>query len=117
MKKLNLLALVLSTSVYAIDYEYVSDPVTGYSATGKPLAVTNINAQLPADILSDIYAMLPESVPVNPAYIAPSVMSNIAIDDDLELFATAAVTFLNEGASYRNALGYFVLIPTIHRQA
>lgn len=108
MKKLSLLALSLIASVQATDYQYVDDPVTGYNNLGVPLNMTNINSTLPTSILNNIYGMLPESTPVNPDYIAPDVLSNIRFDDDLATFATASVTFLNEGAGYRNSLGYFI---------
>jgi LruC domain-containing protein len=51
--------------------------------------------------------MLPESTVVNPAYIASDIRTDIRFDDDAA-FATASITFLNEGAGYRNSLGYFV---------
>jgi LruC domain-containing protein len=108
MKKLSLLALALSASVQATDYQYVGDPATGYTANGKPLGVVNTNGDLPANILDNIYSMLPESTVVNPAFIAPDTLSNISIDDDLLTYAEVTVTFLNEGAGYRNSLGYFI---------
>lgn len=118
MKKLGLLALVLSTSVSATNYQYVDDPVTGYAADGKPLNMTNTNAELPSNILDSIYFMLPESQVVNPAFVAPDTLSNISIDNDLVTFAEVTVTFLNEGAGYRNSLGYFIYDsnnPPTHR--
>lgn len=111
MKKLALFGLSLSliASAQATDYEYVDDPVSGYNAKGVPTNMTNINDSLPSDILENIYSMLPESVPVNPAFIAPDILSNISIDDDLNGgYATVTVTFLNEGAGYRNSMGYFI---------
>lgn len=108
MKKLGLLGLSLIASVQATDYQYVGDPVTGYNSLGVPSGMTNINNTLPSDILNDIYGMLPESTTVNPAFVSPDILSNIHFDDDLATHATASVTFLNEGAGYRNSLGYFV---------
>jgi hypothetical protein len=52
MKKLGLLALSLIASVQATDYQYVGDPVTGYNSLGVPNGMTNINASLPADLLT-----------------------------------------------------------------
>ena len=103
-----LLGLGLISCAHATEYSYVADPQTGYAADGKPLGMTNINATLPGNILNNIYGMLPESTTVNPAYIAPDTLSNIKFDDVLATHATATVTFLNEGAGYRNSLGYFV---------
>ncbi|NQZ10298.1 MAG: DUF4114 domain-containing protein, partial [Algicola sp.] len=108
MKKFGLLGLGLIASVQATDYQYVGDPVTGYDSLGVPTQKTNINSSLPLDLLDNIYGMLPESTAVNPAYIASDTRSNIHFDDDLATFATASITFLNEGAGYRNSLGYFV---------
>ena len=108
MKKLGLLTLSLIASVQATDYQYVDDPVSGYNALGVPTNMTNINNTLPSDILNDIYGMLPESQTVNPAFVAPDILSNIHFDNDAATHATASVTFLNEGAGYRNSLGYFI---------
>ena len=108
MKKLGLLALSLIASAQATDYEYVDDPDTGYNSLGVPLNMTNINDRLPTNILNDIYGMLPESQTVNPAFVAPDILSNIHFDNDAATHATASVTFLNEGAGYRNSLGYFI---------
>lgn len=108
MKKLGLLALSLIASAQATDYEYVDDPDTGYTAQGAPINMTNIGATLPSGILDDIYNMLPESTTVNPAFVAPDILSNIHFDNDAATHATARVTFLNEGAGYRNSLGYFI---------
>jgi LruC domain-containing protein len=109
MKKLGLLTLgLIAASAHAIDYQYVDDPVTGYNSLGVPTNMTNINSSLPTDILNNIYGMLPESQTVNPAYVSADVYSNIHFDNDAATFAEATVTFLNEGAGYRNSLGYFV---------
>ncbi len=108
MKKFGLLGLGLIASVQATDYQYVGNPVTGYDSLGVPTQMTNINSRLPSNLLDNIYGMLPESTVVNPAYIASDTISNVRFDDDLATFATATVTFLNEGAGYRNSLGYFV---------
>lgn len=81
-----------------------------YTYKGKPLETTSIADQLPQDTLTNVYSMLPEGTYVNTAFIAQERYSNIDIDDELggADYATASVTFLNEGAGYRNTLGYFV---------
>ncbi|NOH78681.1 LruC domain-containing protein [Vibrio sp. RE86] len=81
-----------------------------YTYKGKPLEATSIADQLPQDTLTNVYSMLPEGTYVNTAFISPERYSNIDIDDELggADYATASVTFLNEGAGYRNTLGYFV---------
>lgn len=101
--------------VGGIDFSFLSgDPFTAYSAKGKPLTgIVNISSELPSDVLTNIYSMLPESQLVNPAYIDQALASNIVIKDSSDLsqsftHATVSVTFLNEGAGYRNAFGYFI---------
>ncbi len=51
--------------------------------------------------------MLPESQTVNPNYISENIYSSIHFDDDA-MSASVNIIFLNEGAGYRNSLGYFV---------
>ncbi|WP_038869095.1 MULTISPECIES: LruC domain-containing protein [Vibrio] len=103
-----------SASAYALTtsdltYESGSDS-SNYSLKGKPNNMYSISGTLPQDTLSNVYSMLPEGTAVNNAFIAPERYSNIDIDDELDgaPYATASITFLNEGAGYRNALGYFV---------
>lgn len=57
--------------------------------------------------IDDINASLPEgrSVPLNnPSYLASNSQLDVVIDDKSDVW----VTFVSEGAAYRNALGYFV---------
>ncbi len=93
------------------DLKFVSgaDPAN-YSSDGKPNATYSIQNTLPADVLTNIYSLLPESSIVNPDFIATNKASSIAIDNDLggAPYAEVSVTFLNEGAGYRNSLGYFI---------
>ena len=104
----------LSLQVYALeiaDLKFVSgaDPVN-YSSNGKPNVVYSIQNTLPSDVLTNIYSLLPESSIVNPDFIATDKAGSIAIDSDLggAPYAEVSVTFLNEGAGYRNSLGYFI---------
>jgi hypothetical protein len=101
----------LNTHKGPITLDWVSDLTTGYSDDGKPNNVTNINEQLPSQLLTNIYNMLPESNPVTPSYVDGSLKSNIVMGDDFVGQATVSVTFLNEGAGYRNSLGYFIYDP------
>ncbi|HHB1594975.1 LruC domain-containing protein [Vibrio campbellii] len=117
MKVVKLIALTsccVSMSGYALttsdlSFESGSDN-SNYTIKGKPLETISIADSLPQDTLSNVYSMLPEATYVNSAFIAPERYSNIDIDDELDgaEYATASVTFLNEGAGYRNTLGYFV---------
>lgn len=104
---LSLSANALTTSDFT--FESGSDS-SNYSAKGKPVNTYSVAESLPQDVLSNVYSMLPEGTLVNSAFIAPERYSSIDIDDELNgaEFATAKVTFLNEGAGYRNTLGYFV---------
>lgn len=100
-------ASALMTSDFT--FESGSDS-SNYSAKGKPVNTYSVAETLPQDVLSNVYSMLPEGTLVNSAFIAPERYSSIDIDEELNgaEFATAKVTFLNEGAGYRNTLGYFV---------
>ena len=93
------------------DFTFVSGEAVGnYSLKGKPINTYSVADALPQDVLQNVYSMLPEGAVVNSAFIAPDKYSSIDIDDELNgaPYATAKVTFLNEGAGYRNSLGYFV---------
>ncbi|MCG7495887.1 LruC domain-containing protein [Vibrio sp. Of7-15] len=99
----------IASPSYAITYEHPSgDPEIGYSLLGKPSSAVNVSASLPSDVLTNVYSMLPEGKAVNSDYIASDIQTNISIDSDLVGHATVKVTFLNEGAWYRNSMGYFV---------
>lgn len=58
------------------------------------------------DILKTVNASLPEGRPVpqyNPEYISSTTNTNIVLKDSAEVW----VTFVHEGAGYRNAVGYY----------
>ncbi|MDB2449787.1 hypothetical protein N9W97_03435 [Pseudomonadales bacterium] len=111
-------ALTLSITAWALstsDFLFVAgSDQSNYTEDGKPLAISNINGTLPGNILQSVYSMLPESTQVNPDFISTSSLTNIIIDDELDgaEYAEVSVTFLNEGAGYRNSLGYFVYDTT-----
>ena len=103
---------LISASTLAIDFTYLNgDPLTGYTTLGTPTNIVDRSAQMPTDILNNIYSMLPESQYVNPEFVDDSLKSNIVVDSSFEGIVTATVTFLNEGAGYRNAFGYFLFDP------
>lgn len=101
----------LSTNLGPIDLYWESDRYTGYDLFGKPLNVTNINDQLPLTFLADIYNRIPDGQRVAPDYVDTSARTNLIIDSDYEGLVTIDVTFLNEGAGYRNSFGYFIYDP------
>ncbi len=102
----------LTTNQGPIGISWVSDRFTGYNGYGKPNNVTNINAQLPQSFLVDVYARLPNGRRVNPSYIDQASKGNLVVDSDFTGQMTVSVTFLNEGAGYRNAFGYFLYDPS-----
>lgn len=58
-----------------------------------------------SDLLNDINASLPESRPVpsyNPEYLVENDMNTVLVEN-----ADVWVTFVHEGAGYKNSLGYF----------
>lgn len=93
------------------DLKFVSgDDIVNYSLEGKPHATYSVSDTLPADVLSNVYSLLPEGSEINPDFIAADKSSSIAIDGDLNgaAYAEVSITFLNEGAGYRNSFGYFI---------
>lgn len=108
MKLLGISGLLLAGTVNASSFVYLEDQATGYSANGAPLNRVNISSILPRDTLNHIYSVLPESTVVDPALIASDVRSNIEIRRDFTGYATVDLTFLNEGAGYKNSLGYYI---------
>lgn len=64
---------------------------------------TLVNIDINQNLLNEISLALPESQDVNQAFLDPIYNPNITLQND----AHVAVTFLDEGAGYRNSLGYF----------
>lgn len=108
---LNAATDTLDTRLGPINISWVSDRYSGYNVQGEPLNVENINDQLPGTFLTDIYAKIPDGRRVNPDFIDAESKSNLVIDDDFEGQVTVSVTFLNEGAYFRNTFGYFLYDP------
>ncbi|MHA4895129.1 LruC domain-containing protein [Pedobacter sp. PWIIR3] len=81
---------------------------TGYNAgdfdnLGRPndlLPVDNISF---AELMNQIDATLPNTIEVKPKYIATQVPSDLKI----ERLADVWITFVHEGADYRNTLAYY----------
>lgn len=78
-----------------------------FTRMGTPVRLTNINDQLDEFLLDGFYALVPEGQPVDPTLLE-NTFNNIGVKDDFEGTATVKVAFLNEGAGYKNALGYFI---------
>lgn len=77
-----------------------------YNGEGVPFYLMPEGDVVSQDILNMIAASLPEGQPVptyHPEYIANGVQTNTVLTEDAEIW----VTFVHEGAGYRNALGYY----------
>lgn len=57
-----------------------------------------------AEILNAVATGLPESKAVNASFLNPAYPTDLTLTED----AAVQVTFLNEGAGYRNSLGYYI---------
>lgn len=75
----------------------------GYNqATGKPDNLIYARDQYPADFFARISNALPEAR-VNEAFLTDDSGSNITLAEEAEVF----ITFIHEGAGYRNSFGFF----------
>ena len=77
-----------------------------YNSEGVPSYLTLSRDMITQDILDLVANSLPEGRPVpdyNPQYIAESISADTRLIDSAELW----VTFVHEGAGYRNVLGYY----------
>lgn len=81
-----------------------------FTRDGTPISLTNINERLNQGLLESFYAEVPEGVKVRQALL-DNTFNNISVKPDFAGTVAARVSFLNEGAGYRNSLGYF-LFPT-----
>ena len=73
---------------------------------GVPTYLLRLGDVVSQDVLSLINASVPEGRPVptyNPSYIADGTQSNVVLKDS----AAVWITFVSEGAGYRNAVGYY----------
>lgn len=109
MKYLSLLLFAIATYFpcslsYAWDYA-LGDYASNYSSQGIPNSMSD-DIAVSSELLNKISNALPESKNVtltNPDYIANDIGANISVIETGEVF----VTFLHEGAGYKNGFGYF----------
>ncbi|MBN9297675.1 MAG: LruC domain-containing protein [Filimonas sp.] len=76
-----------------------------YDLTGRPLYLESTDA-ISSKLLSYINASLPEGKDLrttHPSYLSQSVPSNLTITATADVW----VTFVSEGADYRNSIGYY----------
>jgi LruC domain-containing protein len=81
-------------------------PLGTYNSNGVPNYLEMTNDIIDAATLQDINATLPEYkvAPVNhPQYFTSSLERNLVLNDACNVW----VTFVSEGAGYRNVLGYY----------
>ncbi len=100
----------------AIDWKWVgetepvvADAVQAFNTQGKPINAVNISDRLDVSLLDDFYGRVPEQQRVSDNLLN-STFNNISIRNDLGEgeIVSVKVAFLNEGAGYRNSLGYFI---------
>lgn len=84
----------------------VFHPMGTYNSSGVPNYLTPTNDVIDASMLNDINSTLPEYVSLpnsRPAYFADNLENNLVLTDAGDVW----VTFIHEGASYRNVLGFY----------
>jgi len=103
MKKILLILIsTFFTSLNAQNYQYLGN----YTSNGTPLYLENPGDVVSVDTQEMISNSLPESYPVpdyNPQYITSGYDTDIKINSDADVW----VTFVSEGAGYRNVLGFY----------
>ncbi|MEM8558497.1 MAG: LruC domain-containing protein [Bacteroidota bacterium] len=81
--------------------------ISAYDGDGKPADLLDPRDVVTSDFLADVNAALPERQSViqsNPQYLAEGNELDIVLVDVADVW----VTFVHEGAGYKNALGYYV---------
>jgi len=109
MKKLLLLLALsqLNLNVIAQGYQFLGS----YSSNGTPYYLEPVGDVVDISTLELIDGALPESYPVpdyNPHYISSGYDTDIILSDSAEVW----VTFVSEGAGYRNVLGFYTYSTT-----
>ncbi len=88
-------------------YSYRLGRFTTGSNNGVPLYLMPANDAISSTFLADVNASLPEYKPVptnNPQYLNANVERNLILKEQCDVW----VTFVHEGAGYKNSLFYFV---------
>ena len=101
MRYLLLLTILSITVINAQNYNYLGS----YTSNGTPLYLAE-NDIVSVETLELIDSSLPESYPVpeyNPHYISSGYDTDIMLQEDADIW----VTFVSEGAGYRNVLGFY----------
>ncbi|MBL4643948.1 MAG: hypothetical protein JKY44_10195, partial [Flavobacteriaceae bacterium] len=98
MKKLllSVLLIIISLCSYG-QYNYLGT----YTSNGTPNYLETVGDNITTATLETISNSLPESYPVpdfNPHYITSGYETNLVLDEQADVY----VTFISEGAGYRN---------------
>lgn len=102
MKKI-LIAVILFTNIaLSQSYQYLGT----YDAMGTPQYLENPGDVIDTATLNMISSSLPENYPVptyNPHYITSGYETDIIVESNADVW----VTFVSEGAGYKNVLGFY----------
>jgi LruC domain-containing protein len=88
------------------NYYYMGGFTTG-NTQGLPDYLEPVGDNLSQQFLDDVNASLPEGDPVpdaNPDYLASNTQLDVSVNDKSDVW----VTFVTEGAGFKNSLGYYV---------
>lgn len=102
MKKIVLLIIFLGKFALAQNYNYLGT----YSSNGTPDYLEVPGDNVSTETLEMISNAIPESYPVpdyNPQYITAGYDTNVELTQAADVY----VTFISEGAGYRNVLGFY----------
>ena len=97
---------VASPSHAVTTWQYVDT----YDERGVPSTLVDLSAKLPSSLLGDIRKRLPERLDIqenDPKLIIDDPGANVVLLEDAEI----TVVFLDEGAGYRNSVGFFTYDP------
>ncbi|WP_299521095.1 DUF4114 domain-containing protein [Winogradskyella sp.] len=100
--KLLILCSIVAITASAQNYQFLGD----FTSNGTPLYLENPGDTVSGETLQMIDDSLPESYPVpdyNPHYISSGYDTDVQLDS----LADVWVTFVSEGAGYRNVLGFY----------
>ncbi|MDG1805385.1 DUF4114 domain-containing protein [Flavicella sp.] len=99
---LQLILLFVVTIINAQDYKFLGE----YTSNGTPLYLEEVRDDVSVETQEMISNALPESFPVpdyNPHYISSGYDTDVNLNDTADVW----VTFVDEGAGYRNVLGFY----------
>lgn len=89
-------------SAYTSKYAYMGS----WTSNGVPKYKKHVRDVISQDMLDDINSSVPEYKPVpvyNPEYLATGIETNTKVVKEADVW----VTFVHEGAGYKNVLGYY----------